>query len=181
MEDLEQAFSIMKVFNLHLNPSKCTFAIKTGKFLGFMMTGWGIEPNPGKVREIVEMQPPRSVKDVQRLTRRLVALSRFLSKLAEKSLPFFQVLKKANTFEWTTEYQKAFEDLKAYLSSAPVLSKLEKDEQLFVYMAVTDRAVRSVLLREEEKGTQKPVHYMSKALQGPELHYTKFEKTAFAL
>ncbi|XP_031120385.1 uncharacterized protein LOC116023521 [Ipomoea triloba] len=145
------------------------------------MTGRGIEPNPEKVRAIMEMQPPRSVKDVQRLTGRLVALSRFLSKSAEKSLPFFQILKKSNGFEWTPACQSAFEGLKVYLSSAPVLSKPEKDEVLFVYLAVSDRAVSSVLVREGAKGIQKPIYYVSKALQGAELRYTKFEKTALAL
>ncbi|XP_031096938.1 uncharacterized protein LOC116001189 [Ipomoea triloba] len=171
----------METFNLRLNPSKCAFAVQTGKFLGFMMTGRGIEPNPEKVRAIMEMQPPRSVKDVQRLTGRLAALSRFLSKSAEKSIPFFQILKKSNGFEWTPACQSAFDDLKAYLSSSPVLSKPEKDETLSIYLAVFDRAVSSVLVREETKGVHKPIYYVSKALQGPELRYTKFEKTVFAL
>ncbi|XP_031127529.1 uncharacterized protein LOC116029621 [Ipomoea triloba] len=74
-----------------------------------------------------------------------------------------------------------FDDLKAYLSSSPVLSKPEKDEALFIYLAVSDRAVSSVLVREETKGVQKPIYYVSKALQRLELRYTKFEKTAFAL
>ncbi|XP_031112204.1 uncharacterized protein LOC116016181 [Ipomoea triloba] len=93
----------------------------------------------------------------------------------------FKILKKSNGFEWTPACQSAFEDLKVYLSSAPVLSKPEKDEVLFVYLAVSDRAVSSVLVREENKGIQKPIYYVSKALQGPELRYTKFEKTALAL
>ncbi|XP_031106927.1 uncharacterized protein LOC116011589 [Ipomoea triloba] len=93
----------------------------------------------------------------------------------------FKILKKSNGFEWTSACQSAFEDLKVYLSSAPVLSKPEKDEVLFVYLAVSDRAVSSVLVREETKGIQKPIYYVSKALQGAELRYTKFEKTALAL
>lgn len=115
-EDLARCFEIMDQFNLRLNPKKCTFAVQTGKFLGIMTMGKCIEPNPEKVKAIVEMEPPRSVKDMQKLTGRLAALNRFLSKSAEKSLPFFQILKKAETFVWTEECQRAFDELKSYLS-----------------------------------------------------------------
>lgn len=151
-EDLRRCFEIMREFNLRLNPKKCTFAVKTGKFLGFMMSERGIEPNPDKVRAITDMQPPRSVKEVQKLTGRLAALSRFLSKSAERSLPFFQVLKKVGAFSWTAECQRAFEDLKEYLASPPVLSKPERGEVLFVYLAVADGAISSVLVREDDGG-----------------------------
>ncbi|VFQ91338.1 unnamed protein product [Cuscuta campestris] len=99
-------FEIMARYNLRLNPKKCVFAVKTGKFLGFMVTKRGIEPNPEKIKAITEMRSPSSLKDVQRLTGRLAALSRFLSRSAERALPFFKVLKKANTFEWDRECEK---------------------------------------------------------------------------
>jgi len=94
VNDLAEVFSIMKCFNLRLNPKKCTFAVHGGKFLGYMVSKRGIEPNPDKVKAILEMEPPRSLREVQRLNGRLAALSRFLSKSAEKSLPFFSILKK---------------------------------------------------------------------------------------
>ncbi|VFQ66010.1 unnamed protein product, partial [Cuscuta campestris] len=72
--------------NLRLNPKKCVFAVRTGKFLGFMVTKRGIEPNPEKIKAIVEMQPPTSVRDVQRLTGRLAALNRFLARTLLKDL-----------------------------------------------------------------------------------------------
>lgn len=87
-EDLRRCFEIMDKFNLRLNPKKCTFTVLIGKFLGFMMTGRVIEPNPKKVKEISKMQLPRLVKDVQKLTGSLATLSRFLSKSVEKSIVF---------------------------------------------------------------------------------------------
>lgn len=159
----------MKKFNLRLNLKKCTFAVKTEKFLGFMMTERGIEPNSEKVRAITEMQPPRSVKDVKKLTGRLATLSCFLSKLDEKSLSFFQILKKAKAFTWTDEYQRAFEDLKEYLASSTMLSKPEKDEVLYIYLAVADRVINLVLIREDDKKAQRPIYYVSKALTRAEL------------
>lgn len=84
----------MEKFNLYLNPKKFTFAMKTEKFLGFLMTKKGIEQNPEKVKVITDMKPPKLIKDVQKLTGRLAVLSWFLSKFAKISLTFFQVLKK---------------------------------------------------------------------------------------
>ena len=98
---------------MKLNPSKCVFGVTVGKFLGFMVSQRGIEVNLEKVRAILELEPPRTVKAVQSLNRKVATLNRFVSKATDKCLPFFRVLRKY--FEWTDECQKAFEDLKKYL------------------------------------------------------------------
>ncbi|XP_031107639.1 uncharacterized protein LOC116012276 [Ipomoea triloba] len=179
VKDLNEVFSIMRNFNLRLNPKKCTFAVSGGKFLGFMVTRNGIEPNPEKVKTILDMEPPRSIKEVQRLNGRLAALGRFLSKSAERSLPFFQILKKNKGFEWTPECQSAFDDLKKYLLSPPLLAKPEAGETLLLYLGISQGAISSVLVKEQE-GTQRPIYYVSKALHDAELRYTAVEKTMFA-
>ncbi|VFQ74727.1 unnamed protein product [Cuscuta campestris] len=179
LADMRATFDIMAKYNLRLNPKKCVFAVRTGKFLGFMMTKRGIEPNPEKIRAITEMQAPTSVRDVQKLTSRLAALSWFLSRSAERSLPFFKVLKKANAFAWDEECRRAFEELKEYLASDIVLSKPEPGETLYLYLGISPNAVTSVLIRDD--GAQKPIYYVSKALNGAESRYTAMEKTAYAL
>ena len=78
---------------MKLNPMKCAFGVSSGKFLGFMVSQWGIEANPKKVKVILEMTSPRNVKEVQRLTRRVAALNRFISRATDKCLPFFKTLK----------------------------------------------------------------------------------------
>ena len=84
---------------MKLNPSKCAFRVSSGKFLGFIVSHKGIKANPDKVQAILDMEPPRNIKEVQSLTGRVAALNRFVSKATDKCLPFFKVLKKA--FEWT--------------------------------------------------------------------------------
>ena len=95
------------------------------------------------------MEPPRNIKEVQSLTGRVAALNRFVSKATDKCLPFFKVLKKA--FEWTDECQKAFQDLKTYLTTAPLLSPSIPSEELYLYLVVSPYAVSSSLIREEGK------------------------------
>ena len=132
---------------MKLNPSKCMFGVTAGKFLGFMVFQRGIEVNPEKVRAIMELEPPRTVKAVQSLNGKVAALNRFVSKATDKCLPFFRVLKKS--FEWTDECQKAFEDLKKYLSSPPFLSPSMPGEELYLYIAVSQVAVSAALVRND--------------------------------
>ena len=93
-------------------------------------------------------------------------------------MPFFKVLKKA--FEWTDECQKVFEDLKAYLTMAPLLGPFVVGEELYLYLVVTTHAMSSALIREEDK-VQRPIYYASKALRGAEGRYPQMEKLAFTL
>ena len=126
----------------------------------------------------MEMTSPRTVKEVQKLTGRIAALNRFISKATDKCLPFFKTLKQA--FTWTKECKKAFQLLKHYLSNPPLLSSLEKGENLYLYLAVSAIAASAILIR-DENGTQLPVYYVSQAFQGVEAKYPLIEKIAFAL
>ena len=120
LNDLQETFNTLRSYNMKLNPSKCVFGVTIGKFLGFIVSQKGIEVNPEKVLAILELEPLRTVKAVQSLNGKVTALNRFVSKATDKCLPFFRVLKKS--FEWTDECQKAFDDLKKYVSSPPLLN-----------------------------------------------------------
>ena len=163
---------------MKLNLNKCAFGVSSGKFLGFMVLQRGIEANPDKIQAILDMEPPKNIKEVQSLTGRVVALNRFISKTTDKCLPFFKILRKA--FEWTDECQKDFQDLKVYLTIAPLLSPSILGKELYLYLAVSPHAVSSTLIREEGK-VQKSVYYISRALRGAEGRYPLMEKLAFAL
>ena len=160
MKDLKETFDTLRSYNMKLNLGKCTFGVMAGKFIGFMVSQWGIEANPDKIRAIMEMKPPRNAKEVQSLNGKVAALNRFVSRATDKCLPFFRTLKKS--FEWTDECQQAFEELKAYLSAPPLLSPSQPGEELFLYLAVSPVTVSTTLIREE------PVYYASQALRGAE-------------
>ena len=92
---LVEAFLILKEYNMKLNSAKCAFGVSTEKFLGFIVNNRGIEANPDKIKVVLDMPSPSSIKTVQRLTGRIAALSRFVSRASDKCQPFFQILKKA--------------------------------------------------------------------------------------
>ena len=120
LDDLNETFDTLHSYNMKLNPSKCAFGVMAGKFLRFMVSQRGIEVNPDKIQAIIEMAPPRNVKEVQSINSKVAVLNRFVSRATNKCLPFFSTLKKS--FEWTAECQQAFEDLTVYLSSPPLLN-----------------------------------------------------------
>ncbi|XP_073061690.1 LOW QUALITY PROTEIN: uncharacterized protein [Primulina eburnea] len=86
--DLEETFSTLREYGVKLNPARCTFGVKSGNFLGFMVTERGIEVNPEKVRSITEMTSPKSIKDVQRLTGRIAGPVTFHFPICTPELPF---------------------------------------------------------------------------------------------
>ena len=129
LDDLKETFATLKKYKMRLNPSKCVFGVASGKFLGFMVSQRGIEANPEKVRAIIDMTSYRTVKEVQKLTGRIAALNRFVSRATDKCLPFFMTLKQA--FAWTDECEAAFQELKCYLSSPPLLSPSKEGEDLY--------------------------------------------------
>ncbi|GKU88722.1 hypothetical protein SLEP1_g2951 [Rubroshorea leprosula] len=189
LTDLEETFNNLRQNRMRLNPAKCIFGVEFGKFLGFMVSRRGIEVNPEKIKAIVEMEPPKSVKDIQRLTGRIAALHRFISKSADKCLPFFKIMRstaqkdesgKQKKFEWTQECQATFDELKSYLSSPPLLTKAKDGEILYLYLGISDEAISPVLVREEAK-QQKPIYYISSVLHGAELRYPIAEKASLAV
>ena len=124
------------------------------------------------------MPSPSGIKEVQRLTGRIAALSRFVSKASDKCQPFFQVLKKA--FQWDTKCEEAFSALKTYLSSPPILVSPVEGELLTLYLAVSDFSTSAVLVRDKER-VQHPFYYCTRALRGAEERYPRMEKLILAL
>ncbi|KAK0570714.1 hypothetical protein LWI29_005357 [Acer saccharum] len=180
IDHLRQSFDVLDQYGMKLNPTKCSFGVSSGKFLGYLVTQRGVEANPDQIQSIENIESPKCMKDVQKLTGRVAALNRFISKSSEKCLPFFNILRKNKTFEWNEDCERALQDLKTYLKSPPLLSKPKDSETLFIYLAVSDTAVSAVLVREEDSN-QHPVYYVSKTLLDAETRYSRLEKLALAL
>ena len=145
--DLGTIFEILRKYKLHLNASKCSFSVGSGKFLGYMVTHRGIEVNPDQIKAINNLQSPRNSKEVQKLTGMATALNRFISRSADKCRPFFLLINKWKGFEWTEERAIAFQQLKDYLAQPPIMFSPEPDEVLFAYITVAPYAVSLVLIR----------------------------------
>ncbi|GKV17775.1 hypothetical protein SLEP1_g28236 [Rubroshorea leprosula] len=172
IDDLDETFQNLRRAQIKMNPLKCTFAVESGKFLGYVVSKKGIEVNPEKVQAVQQMEPPktregagRSADGTPQDSKRCTASDRSGGCVAEV---------------YSQIGRKAFDELKQYLASTPLLSKPVDGECLYLYLGVTEEAMSSVLLREENKN-QKPICYVSKVLQGAEQNYPLAEKAVFAL
>jgi len=148
VEDLGLVFDRLRATRTKLNPEKCVFGVSAGKLLGFLVSHRGIEANPAKIRAIRALMPPARIKDVQKLTGSLATLSHFISRLAERVLPFFKLLRKSGPFTWTEEAEQAFQELKQHLTSLPILVAPEPGGTLFLYLVASAEVVSMVLVAE---------------------------------
>jgi hypothetical protein len=121
VNDLRVAFDYLRANGVKLNPEKCVFGVPRGMLLGYIVSQWGIKPNPEKVTALERMGPIRDLKGVQKVLGCLAALSLFVSQLGEKGLPLYRLLKKHERFSWTVEAQEALDKLKATLAHTPIL------------------------------------------------------------
>ncbi|GKD33625.1 reverse transcriptase domain-containing protein [Tanacetum coccineum] len=140
IKDIEQTFSTLRRINIKLNSKKCSFGMEEGKFLGYIVTSEGIRANPKKAKAVMDMPSPKTLKQMQSLSGKLAALNRFLSKSAERSLPFLDTLKKCTNkkdFRWTEATEIAFLEIKKLVSELPTLTTQRK--------VITDSPIRQVL------------------------------------
>jgi dsDNA-binding SOS-regulon protein len=174
------------MYRWKLNPNKCVFGVPSGKLLGFIISHRGIEANPEKISTITKMKAPTCIKDMQKLTGCMAALNRFISKLGERELPFFKLLKHQEKFVWTPEADQALAQLKDFLSKPPVRTAPRKKEQLPLYLAANTHVVSTAIVveRQEDGHTspvQRPVYFVNVVLSESKARYQPVQKLLYAV
>jgi hypothetical protein len=130
------------------------------------------------------MEPPRTRKGAQRLTGRLASLNRFISRSVERNLPFFEMLKSAEVFQWGPIQQKAFKELKQYLIQLTMLTPPLSGAPLLLYVAASHAAVSAAMVQERQDGQTKkqvPVYFVSVVLSPSKRNYTELEKVIYVV
>jgi hypothetical protein len=153
LSDLEVTFRCLRTKGVKLNPEKCVFGVPRGMLLGFIVFERGIEANPEKITAITNMGPIKDLKGVQRVMGCLAALSRFISRLGEKGLPLYRLLRKTKRFTWNPEAEEALGNLKALLTNVPILVPPAAGEALLIYVVATTQVVSAaVVVKRREEG-----------------------------
>ncbi|XP_030461335.1 uncharacterized protein LOC115681508 [Syzygium oleosum] len=146
-----------------------------------MVSSRGIEINPSKVKAICDLKPPSTVKEVQSLLGRLNYVVRFISQLSETAKPFFKLLKKNAKVEWDTDCQRAFEEIKQYLSHPPVLVPVVPRVPLILYLTIHDESLGALLAQKRPSDDKECViYYLSKKFTSSKINYPEVEKTCVA-
>ena len=173
---MRETFTALNRYCIKLNPKKCAFGVPAGQLLGYLVSARGIEPNPEKIQALLTMKEPTNLRGVQQITGHLAALSRFISRLGERALPFYQLLKKTEKFEWTAEAREAFADLKRTLSTSPILAVPKEREPLYLYIAARSNVISTALVVERAEegkmhGVQRPMYYLTEVLTASKQRY----------
>jgi hypothetical protein len=186
LSDLKTTFRCLKVKGVKLNPEKCVFGIPRGMLLGFIVSERGIEANTEKIAAITNMGPIKDLKGVKRVMGCLAALSHFISCLGKRGLPLYRLLRKTEHFTWTLEAKEALGNLKALLTSAPILVPPAAGEALLIYVAAATQVVSATIVVERrEEGhalpVQRPVYFISEVLSETKIHYPQIQKLLYAV
>jgi hypothetical protein len=182
--NLQETFANFRQASLKLNPEKCVFGVKKGKFLGCLVSTKGIKANPSKIEAILRMEPPNSKKGAQRLAGRPVSLNIFISRSAERNLPFFEILKSTEVVQWGLAQQKAFQELKQYLIYLTTLTPPSSGTPLLLYVAASHSAVSAALVQEKQDGQVKRqalVYFISEVISLSKKNYTELEKVLYVV
>jgi ribonuclease HI len=184
--DLETTFRCLKAKGVKLNPEKCIFGVPRGMLLGFIVSERGIEANPENIAAINNMDPIKDLKGVQRVMGCLAALSRFISRLGERGLPLYRLLRKTERFTWTPEAEEALRNLKALLTNAPIPVPPAAGEALLIYVVATTQVVSAAIVVERrEEGhalpVQRPVYFITEVLSETKIRYPQIQRLMYAV
>jgi hypothetical protein len=181
LSHLEHVFNQLAEYHLMLNPKKCVFGVTSGKLLGFIVSWLGIEIDPKKVKAIMNMAPPRTLKNLHSLQGKLQSVQWFISPFVDKYQPFTHLLKKDQNFKWDPAYQRNFELIKKYLANPPILVPLVVGHPLILYIIATPTALGALLQYLNDEGKERAIYYISRTLVGYELNYRPIEKACLAM
>jgi hypothetical protein len=186
LDDLKETFPNLRRYRMKLNPEKCTFGVLAGQVLGHIVSQHGIEANPSKIKAIEALEPPTQLRDVQKFAGCLASLSRFVSRLREKAMPLYQLMKKMDHFVWSQHADDAFNDLKRALSTAPIFAAPAPREPMLLYITATPRVIGIVIVVErteegKELPIQHPVYYLSEVLTLSKQNYPHYQKVAYGM
>ena len=163
-------------YQLRLNPAKCTFGVKLGKLLGFIVSQKGIKVDPKKVKAILEMPEPRIEKQVRGFLGRLNYIARFILQLTATYEPLFKLLYKNQSIRWNDDFQEAFGRIKQCLMNPLVLMPLVPGRPLILYMTVLDESMGCMLGEHDDSGRREwVVYYLSKKFTTYEMNYSLLE------
>jgi hypothetical protein len=186
LDDLKETFANLRCYRMKFNPEKCTFGMPARQLLGYIISQRGIAANPSKIKAIEALEPPTQLRDMQKFAGYLASLSRLVSRLGEKAMPLYQLMKKTDHFVWSQRADEAFNDLKRALSTTPILVAPAPREPMLLYIAATPRVVSIVIVVErteegKELPVQRPVYYLSEVLTLSKQNYPHYQKVAYGL
>ncbi|KAK9951329.1 hypothetical protein M0R45_006782 [Rubus argutus] len=177
---LRKVLNRCRMYNMRMNPKKCSFGVSSEKFLGFMVHKRGIDVDPDKAKAIASTTPPSSQKELKSFLGKLSYIRRFIPGLAA-ARAFTPLLKKGTKLMWNDECKKTYEMVQQLITSLPTMKAPIPGVPLKIYLAATDAAIGSLLAQDDGNGIEHPVYYVSRLLGEAESRYPSTERVCLAL
>ncbi|PIC13741.1 hypothetical protein B9Z55_027598 [Caenorhabditis nigoni] len=183
LKDVEEVLDKIEKSGMKLRPEKCKFAATEIHYLGFVLSKSGIRPNPEKTRAIDQYPTPRTVKQVRAFIGMSGFYRRFIANFSKIAAPILDLTRKDFPFEWTEECKQGFEELKAALTSNPILVAPKLGKPFVIEVDSSGKGVGAVLLQaqDEEGKDLRVIAYASRVYTGAETRYPAIELEALGL
>ena len=178
---LSQVLERLQHAGLKVKASKCKIGADQVDLLGYQVSAAGIAPDPGKTEVIHAMPPPENKKGLQSFLGSLNYYRQCIPDLAKTAAPLYELTKKNAKFLWNDDHQRAFETLKAHLSSDNLMAFPDIHSPYRLYTDASDFAVGGILTQLDQHGVERPIHYLSKALTSEQTRWPAIEKEAWAI
>lgn len=163
-------------FNVKFNSKKLQFKVPRVKFVGFIFSEEGVEPDPEYLSAIDKLEEPRNIKELQRILGTANFLAKFIPKMSEITAPMRELLKKNNEFQWTKTCSNALNALKNKIKQAPLLKLFDPNLPIEIFSDASDKALGGCMFQ-----GGKPVAFVSRSLNNAESRFPIIEKEMAAL
>ena len=178
-KSLAQLLQRLEDHNLTLRREKCEFGKASIDFHGHLFTQEGLKPSPAKIQAVQNCAPPASKEELVSFLQMVAYLSRYISNFSSRCEPLRKLTKVNAKFEWSTNQETAFKDLKAAITAAPVLIPYHPERETLVICDGSAPGLGGGLFQRSGKGFQ-PVHFVSRTLTVTEKRYSQIEREALA-
>lgn len=181
MKHVEEVLIRLNDAGLKLKPKKCSIARKSLPYLGHIVSGYGVAPDPDNTKALKNYPAPRTVKQVQEFLGLTSYYRRFIEDFSTKSKPLNQLIKKGKRFEWTEECQIAFDTLRKCLLAGPILTHPDFTRPFMVYTDASAFGLGAILKQIDDNGHERTISYASRVLSQPEQNYSATERECLAV
>lgn len=180
LEILQEVLKRLREAGLIINREKCKFCRSELEYLGYVINQEGLQVHPNRIKAIVDIPTPKSVKEVRRMIGMVGWYRRFIKDMATMVEPLTHLLKKNAKFKWTPQCEQAWNEVKNCLISSPILTCPNFEKEFFVQTDSSDYGIGAVLTQQYEEG-EKVISYLSRSLSRQERRYSTTERELLAL
>ena len=181
LQHLQMVLNRIREHGLKLKLKKCSFLQKETSFLGFRVSGRGVQAEECKVKAIRSLSPPTSVREVRSFIGMCSFYRRFIPNFSGLAKPLIDLTKKHARFRWESQHQEAFQFIKDSLTVVPLLVYPDPNKPYVLYTDASDKCIGSCLVQEGDDGEEKPIYFLSHKLSDSQVRWSTIEKEAFAI